>query len=294
MSTDQSSWPSLAEDHILLKFHARLPKIIEEAGHSDIWGVKLSTAEPPEFSTLIILQKYLRSTSNDLEKSVVNLTKTLKWRKEFGLDKKKEQGTEEEEDFGPDFDGLGYVTKVGKDNGRDDIVTWNVYGAVKDLKKPFGDLQRFLRWRIGLMEKAISYLHLEKATIPIHDSSSTATETNNIDIYKIDQIHLYGGVSFLRMDPLVKSASKATIEIFQNHYPELLLRKFFVQVPLIMSWMFTAISLFVSVETSKKFQVISYPTNLAKELGNPNDIPKELGGNGPDLKMLQQRLEGKI
>ncbi|WVQ66826.1 uncharacterized protein L199_005017 [Kwoniella botswanensis] len=276
-----TTWPDLPSEHPLLQFQSRLPKIIEESGHPHIWGVTLTTSTPPAFSTLLILQKYLRSVSNDVDKAAENLTKTLKWRKEFGLDK--EDNTVEE--FGPDFEGLGYVTKVGKNDGKEDIVTWNVYGAVKDLKKPFGDLQRFLRWRIGLMERAISHLHLSTTTKPIPDYGK------GDDPHRVDQIHLYGGVSFLRMDPLVKAASKATIEIMQAHYPELLLRKFFVEVPLIMSWMFTAISLFVSAETAKKFQVISYKENLAKELGNAEDVPKDLGGNGPDLATLEKRLE---
>ncbi|WVW86509.1 hypothetical protein I302_108558 [Kwoniella bestiolae CBS 10118] len=282
MSSQSPSWPDLTPDIPLFQFHSRLPKILEETNHPHIWGVTLTTSAPPAFSTLLVLQKYLRSVSNDVDKAAENLTKTLKWRMEFGLDK--EETTVEE--FGPDFEGLGYVTQVGKPGGKEDVVTWNVYGAVKDLKKPFGDLQRFLRWRIGLMERAISHLNLSTTTTPIPDHGK------GDDPHRIDQIHLYGGVSFLRMDPLVKAASKATIEIMQAHYPELLLRKFFVEVPLIMSWMFTAISMFVSAETSRKFQVISYKENLAKELGNAEDVPKDLGGSGPDLATLEKRLEG--
>ncbi|WWC72310.1 uncharacterized protein I206_106272 [Kwoniella pini CBS 10737] len=279
-TTSLPTWSELPADHPLLQLHSRLPTILEEANHSQIWGVRLIKTTPPAFSSLLILQKYLRSVANDVDNAAENLTKTLKWRKEFGLDK--ENAIPEE--FGPDFEGLGYVTQVGKENGGANIVTWNVYGAVRDIKKPFGDLQRFLRWRIGLMERAISHLQLATTSTPIPDYGK------GDDPHRIDQIHLYGGVSFLRMDPLIKAASKATIEIMQAHYPELLLRKFFVEVPLIMSWMFSAISFFVSAETAKKFQVISYKENLGKELGKLEDIPKDLGGNGPDLATLDKRL----
>ncbi|KAK8845278.1 hypothetical protein IAR55_005991 [Kwoniella newhampshirensis] len=279
-SSDTATWPSLSENHPLLQLHSRLPKILSNADHTSIWGVQLSPSSPPVFSTLLILQKYLRSVANDVDKAGENLTKTLKWRKDFGLD----QGTASE-DFGPDFEGLGYVTKVGNEGGSRDVVTWNVYGAVKELKKPFGDLNRFLRWRLNLMETAISHLNLSQTSTPIPDFG------HGPDPHRIDQIHLYEGVSFLRMDPLVKAASRAVIEIMQAHYPELLLRKFFVEVPLLMSWMFGAISLFVSTETAKKFQVISYKENLAKELGNMDDVPAEYGGKGPDLRTLGQRLK---
>ncbi|WWD22216.1 hypothetical protein CI109_106707 [Kwoniella shandongensis] len=280
MAESTGTWPSLTNDHPLHQLHTRLPKILADAGHSTIWGVHLSSAAPPAFATLLVLQKYLRSVANDVDKAAESLTKTLKWRKDFGLDTDAAP-----DDFGPDFEGLGYVTKVGKADGKSDVVTWNVYGAVKDLKKPFGDLDRFLRWRINLMEQAITHLDLSNTSIPIPDYGKGS------DPHRIDQVHLYGGVSFLRMNPLVRVASKAVIEIMQAHYPEMLLRKFFVEVPLIMSWVFTAISLFVSTETAKKFQVISYKENLGKELGKLEDVPVEYGGKGPDLKTLAQQLE---
>ncbi|OCF36006.1 phosphatidylinositol transfer protein SFH5 [Kwoniella heveanensis BCC8398] len=283
------SWPDLKDDHPLLRLHAKLPQILEEAAHDRIWGLTLSAESPPAFSTLLVLQKYLRSVSDDVEQAATALARTLKWRKEFGLDGAGLQaGTgKTEEEYGPDFDGLGYVTIV-KHNGKAEIVTWNVYGAVKSLKSTFGDLDRFLRWRVALMERAISHLHLESTTMPIPDYCS-----NTVDPHRIAQVHLYEGVSFLRMDPHVKAASKATIEIMSAHYPEMLSRKFFVGVPLIMSWMFTAMKLIISAETAKKFVVISYKENLAAELGDAEGVPAEYGGKGPDLKHLENVLESR-
>lgn len=42
-------------------------------------------------------------------------------------------------------------------------------------------------------------------------------------------------VSMFRMHPAAKEASKATIHIFSTYYCELLARKFFVNVPYVMS-----------------------------------------------------------
>ncbi|WVQ95445.1 phosphatidylinositol transfer protein SFH5 [Kwoniella sp. CBS 9459] len=275
------SWPELKQGHPLLQLHQKLPAILKEAEHDTIWGVTLSADQPPAFPTLLVLQKYLRSVSNDVDQAATALAKTLKWRKDFGLDG---VNTVNKDEYGPDFDGLGYVTRV-KHAGEDEIVTWNVYGAVKRLQDTFGDLDRFLRWRVALMERAISHLHLASTSTPIPDFGE------GTDPHRIAQVHLYEGVSFLRMDPHVKAASKATIEIMSAHYPELLSRKFFVGVPLIMSWMFTAMKLIISAETAKKFVVISYKENLAAELGEAGGVPSAYGGKGPDLKQLENALE---
>lgn len=284
-SAAQASWPELTEDHPLSQFNSRLPNILSEAGHSQIWGVTLTYSTPPAFSTLIILQKFLRSVDNSVDEAATALGKTLKWRKDWGLDAPADQ--KEKENFGPDFEGLGYVTKIKKNDGGDEIVTWNVYGAVKDLKSTFGDLDRFLRWRVNLMEEAIAHLRLATTSTPIPDFNA------GIDPHRMAQVHLYEGVSFLRMDPHVKAASKATIELMAANYPELLSRKFFVGVPLIMSWMFQAVRMFVSAETAKKFVVISYKENLANELGELEGVPKAYGGKGLSLDELQNQLRGK-
>ncbi|ORY62840.1 phosphatidylinositol transfer protein SFH5 [Leucosporidium creatinivorum] len=271
-----ASWPALSEEHPLLKLHARLPTILESAQHSRIWCVQLASSSPPPFDTLLILQKYLRSNANDLDKAEEALTKTLKWRREFGLDQEGEKAKEGVD--GEEFKGLGVITEVGDAVEGSKVVTWNLYGVVKDKEATFGDVDRFLRWRVNLMERAIALLDLPSATTPIPDHGAGP------DPYQMIQIHDYNNVSFLRMDPTIKKASGAVIELFSHNYPELLSRKFFVSVPFIMSWVFQAISLLLSKETTRKFVVLSYKTNLAKELGgNLEDIPVEYGGKGQPL-----------
>jgi hypothetical protein len=56
-----------------------------------------------------------------------------------------------------------------------------------------------------------------------------------------------------------------------------------------MSWVFQAIRLIVSAETSRKFTVLSYKTNLAGELAGVEkaDLPREYGGTSEkDLQAL--------
>ncbi|GAA5895446.1 hypothetical protein JCM5296_006772 [Sporobolomyces johnsonii] len=276
-------WPSLAPEHPLRQLVHRLPAILAASGHSTLWGIDLSqpstappdaTDQPPApFPTLLVLQKYLRSTKNDVDAAAAALEATLTWRNEFGIDR----GGVADESAGQDerFDGLGYVSKV---RGR--VVTWNVYGRASkpgEAKRVFGDVDKFLRWRLALMERSIALFDLSTATTPIPDYGAGE------DPYQGYQVHDYEGVSFLRMDADIRKASKEVVEVLQKHYPEWLSRKFFVSVPLALSFVFTLIRPLVSAETAKKFVVVSYKTNLCAELCGPDgdasrEVPKAYGG----------------
>ncbi|KAI5474971.1 putative phosphatidylinositol transporter [Pseudohyphozyma bogoriensis] len=274
--SDAPTWPPLASDHALTLLHSSLPTLLSTAGNSTIWGVTLDPSSPPAFHTLLILQKFLRSEQGDVDKAKAKLEGALKWRKEFGLvgeDGKEKELVVEDEDR---FQGLGYVTEV-KVAGVTKLVTWNIYGGVKDLGTTFGDLDKFLTWRVALMELSLRQLSLATATLPIPDYGQGP------DPYQMYQVHDYLNVSFLRADPRVKAASKATIELMGKNYPELLERKFFVNVPYVMGWLFSAMKLFVSAETVKKFTVLSEGKYLVAELGDPQYVPEVYGGKGPAL-----------
>jgi phosphatidylinositol transfer protein SFH5 len=133
------------------------------------------------------------------------------------------------------------------------------------------------------MELGVSKLDLPSATKPIPNYGEGP------DPYQGIQVHDYQSVSFLRMDPRAKAASKKTIELLGAHYPETLSRKFFVNVPLIMQWMFGAMKLFVSKETTNKFAVLSYGEYVATEIGSKK-VPKEYGGEGGSLSDIGQTL----
>jgi hypothetical protein len=116
------------------------------------------------------------------------------------------------------------------------------------------------------MELSVKELDLASATEKIPE--------NGPDPYRMVQVHDYLNVSFLRQDPSVKAASKEVIQTFGMAYPELLKEKFFVNVPLLMGWVFAAMKLFLSEETVKKFHVLSYGSSLAGELpGFGQELP---------------------
>lgn len=125
------------------------------------------------------------------------------------------------------------------------------------------------------MEKSVQALSLSTATTPIPNYGEGP------DPYQGFQVHDYLQVSFIRRDPLVKAATNKTIEILGRHYPETLSRKFFVNVPAIMGWVFTAVKLVVAKETSRKFVVLSDGKQLATQLGK--GVPKSYGGEKPEL-----------
>lgn len=126
------------------------------------------------------------------------------------------------------------------------------------------------------MELSVRQLDLAKATQKIPEGGT--------DPYRMIQVHDYLNVSFLRMDPSIRAASKAAIQTFAMAYPELVKEKFFVNVPLAMGWVFAALKLFLSAETIKKFHPLSYGGNLAKQIPGVGDqLPEDYGGNGMTL-----------
>lgn len=111
-----------------------LPSIIANASHSEMWGVSLM--DKTHVPTTIVLEKFLRANSQDVGKAKIQLISALKWRKEMQPAKLLEN-TYDQTKFG----GLGYVTTYQTSCGEKEIVTWNIYGAVKDKKATFGNIE---------------------------------------------------------------------------------------------------------------------------------------------------------
>lgn len=143
--------------------------------------------------------------------------------------------------------------------------------------------ERFVEWRVALMELGLVEVNIGGAIKPI---------TADYDPYKMTQVHDYKGISFLRQTDVAKAASKETITVLGDNYPELLKEKFFVNIPAIMGFFYGVMKMFVSKKTLKKFHPLSSGTNLAKEFVNTkvdglgDKLPAEYGGKGADLKTL--------
>ncbi|KAF4500703.1 SFH5-phospholipid transporter [Fusarium agapanthi] len=254
----------------LTKLNARLEDIFTRTLHKEMWGVQLTNID--HVPTKVVLQKLLRANNDDPVAAEKQLTQALEWRKKMNPTALVTQ-TFDKSKFGD----LGYVTVHKGENGKETIITWNIYGAVKDNKATFGNVEEFIKWRAAIMELSVQKLKLDQVTEPIPEGGE--------DPYQMIQVHDYLNVSFFRMDPAVKAASKETISVFSMAYPELLAHKYFVNVPAIMGWMFGAMKLFLAPATLRKFHPMTSGTTLATELkGIVSTLPKEYGGQGPSVK----------
>lgn len=220
-STTTLTWPDLAPDHPLSQLSSKLPTLLTEASHDEIYGISLSNATP--FQRNLILQKFLRANSNDVSKASAQLLGALNWRKAYNP-----TATLNETFSAKRFGGLGYIatlTDVPGSPNKKDVCTFNIYGAVTDNSLTFGDLDGFMRWRVALMEMTIERIDLKSATVPIPDFGMGE------DPYQAIQVHDYLNVSFIRQDPNARAAAQKAIETFQAYYPETLSRKLFVNTP---------------------------------------------------------------
>ncbi|RGP80937.1 hypothetical protein FLONG3_925 [Fusarium longipes] len=254
----------------LTKLDGRLNDICSKAQHREMWGVQLSSIN--HIPTMVVLQKFLRANNDDPVAAEKQLTLALEWRKQMNPTALVTQTFDKTK-----FDNLGFVTVHRAENNKETVITWNIYGAVKDKKATFGNVEEFIKWRAAIMELSVQKIKLDEATEPIPDGGE--------DPYQMIQVHDYLNVSFFRMDPAVKAASKETISVFSMAYPELLSHKYFVNVPAIMGWMFGAMKLFLAPATLRKFHPMTSGTTLATELKSiVPSLPKEYGGLGPSVK----------
>lgn len=120
----------------LSKLLAELPSIIKDAEYKEMWGIEL--ADESHVPTTIVLEKFLRANAKDVTKAKAQLTEALKWRKKI-----QPQNLLAEVEFdAAKFGGLGYVTTYPKsDSHAKEIITWNIYGAVKNNKATFGNVE---------------------------------------------------------------------------------------------------------------------------------------------------------
>jgi hypothetical protein len=112
------------------KLFAELRVIIKDADYNEMWGVELQ--DDKHVPTTIILQKFLRANNNDVEKAKTQLGDALKWRKRMQPAKLVNNVFDTSK-----FGDLGFITAY---EGKE-VITWNIYGAVKDMKTTFGDVE---------------------------------------------------------------------------------------------------------------------------------------------------------
>lgn len=115
----------------LEEFDAKLPEILKEIGHDEMWGVTLVSPSSSHVPTAIVLQKFLNANDGDLTKAIDQFKGALKFRKD-----KKPLDLLKKTFSAHKFADLGAVTvypAASKEAGAavPEVFTWNLYGNVK-------------------------------------------------------------------------------------------------------------------------------------------------------------------
>ncbi|KAF9245366.1 CRAL-TRIO domain-containing protein [Melanogaster broomeanus] len=225
-----------------------------------LWGVTIDPTSPKNARVSVVLMKFLRARNLNPTEAQNMFISTLRWRQSFNVEAAMNEKFPDEV-----FGQLGKI--YGRDKQRHPV-TYNLYGANKDLNAVFGDVQRFLRWRVAFMEESITRLDFET-------------------VDQMVQIHDYEGVSLSSRTENSKNAASEASSLFQGHYPEFLSRKFFVNVPSFLAWIFWLFKPFLSAATLAKMTVVGsgHQTISAALLPiiDEGELPKKYGGAADDF-----------
>jgi phosphatidylinositol transfer protein SFH5 len=124
----------LSKNPALSRFFSRLPSILHKAGYNEMWGVSLKDSSDPPTANVMI--KFLRANEGNVNQAEEQLTKALEWRKKLNPLALAETSRFSTSKFG----GLGYITTYNDTKSGQTIFNWNIYGAVKNVEKTFGNL----------------------------------------------------------------------------------------------------------------------------------------------------------
>ncbi|KAE8697850.1 Patellin-6 [Hibiscus syriacus] len=220
-----------------------------------MWGVPLLAGDE---KADVILLKFLRARDFRVSDSFNMLEKCLAWRKEFRAD-----GVGEEDLGFKELEGIvAYMHGYDREGHP---VCYNAYGVFKDkemYERIFGDeekLNKFLRWRIQVLERGISLLHFKPGGV-----NSIIQVTDLKDMPKRE----------------LRAASNQLLSLFQDNYPEMVARKIFINVPWYFSVLYSMFSPFLTQRTKSKF-VISregYAAETLYKFIRPEDVPAQYGG----------------
>ncbi|KAG2150285.1 CRAL-TRIO domain-containing protein [Suillus bovinus] len=254
-----------AEWKALKEFRSIVPEAFKEAFPEQddagltsykLWGVTINPLKPRDARVSVLLMKFLRARNLNSAEAKDMFVSTLQWRESFKVDEAMK------EKFPEDIFG-----KLGRTYGKDKDghpIAYNLYGANKDLDAVFSDTQRFLRWRVAFMEESIALLDFET-------------------VDQMIQIHDYEGVSMSSRTQASKNAASEASSIFQSHYPEFLAKKFFVNVPSFLTWIFWIFKPFIATATVAKMSVIGSGPNVIGTALLPlipaDQLPKRYGGD---------------
>ncbi|KAK4515079.1 UDP-glucose 4-epimerase [Mucor velutinosus] len=263
-----------AEKESVAKLKAKLGDIKQAAQVSEgykLWDIALDQdSTDPKLDVLLV--KFIRARESDLAKATQMLTDTLIWRKDFGADNLLDEAIDDSV--------LGSVSYIYKTDKEGRPVCYNFYGDI-DQEKVFGDKDKFIRWRVQVMERGVQLIDFE-----------------NTDSMVV--IHDYKNASLFGRSSNAKAATKEIIKIMQDNYPEFLATKLFVNVPYWGAMIFKLVRPLLSEATTKKFVVCSNDelyqslTNIIDEANLPKAYQKADGTKEKEVTIASKQEQEKI
>lgn len=262
------------EEKTFEKVFQVLPDLIKNkcGGYDELYGYKMNPGDKDEntkkfydeVTAKALIYKLCKATNFNYQETVDRFVEIMKWRSKFNP-----LSAAFLESHNKELKDVGILTSYPTEESNKKVVTWNLYGQLVKKKHLFKDADKFIRYRIGLMERGLRLLNF----------------TDDTNCF-MTQVHDYKGVSVLRMDSDIKKCTKQVIAIFQQYYPELLFAKFFINVPTLLSWVYDLVRAFVDKETMKKFVVLNDGSKLGTYLSS---CPKDPYGG----KDVNNSLQGE-
>ncbi|KAG0668884.1 Non-classical phosphatidylinositol transfer protein (PITP) [Maudiozyma exigua] len=265
------------DEAVFKKVVKHLPELIEKKcqNYDEIYGYKIIPGNDESLTEYYdkeiahaIIFKYCKAYNFQYHIIIEKIKNVLNWRRDFNP-----LSAAFKEVHDPELVEVGLLTHYPNEEPNKKVVTWNIYGKLIKKKHLFKEANKFLRYRIGLMERSLRLIDF-------------TDDDNNY----MAQVHDYKGTSVWKMDSDMKKCVKNIIAIFQDYYPELLSAKYFVYVPTFLSWVYDVIKKFVDESTRKKFVVLNDGKKLGKYLP---DCPSAQYG-GKDTKTLQEENIAEI
>ncbi|KAG4981973.1 hypothetical protein AAZX31_10G035300 [Glycine max] len=252
----------------------------EQIREITLWGVPLLPSKAHK-GTDVVLRKFLKAKDFKVSEAFDMLQKTLVWRRENNVDRIID------EDLGAEFgnNNAGFLCSKDRE-GRP--VCYHVCGIFKDrrvYKKTFGSdnkCDKYLRWRIQLIEKAVKKLCFREGGV-----------NSVLQVFDLRNTPMQGTKE-------LNSLSKRALILFQNYYPEIIHKNIIVYAPF---WFYTSqvlFSRFMNQRNKKKF-ILARPQKVTQTLLKfiaPEHLPTEYGGvrrnNDEDFSPSDKVSEHKI
>lgn len=219
-----------------------------------LWDIPVNKGDE---RTDVILLKFLRARDFKVKETLDMIRSTISWRRDFLADELVS------EDLGTEFDSLAYMHGHDKEGHP---VCYNNYSAFQDkgvYQQTLEDekkFNRFLRWRIQLLEKGIRELDLSPGGVN----------------FMVQVIDLKDSPGLMKRRQITKKA----ITLLQDNYPELVSKQIVLNIP----WYFPALyAMFRRLFTPRQEGkiLLSRPGKSTETLFkyiSPDQVPIKYGG----------------